>query len=181
MALDIAAASGFQDVYDRLGVEYVVQESGSLHGFADGEFSMVLSVDVLEHVARNKLAETIRSMRRILAPGGISAHQIGIDDHLAHYAPGMSPKAYVKFSDTAWRLFFENRLQYVNRVQACEFEKAFEEAGFVLVEASHTRDEDAIAKIHPARAYSKFAVTELAITRARLVHRVNHGSGRQHG
>lgn len=179
MALEIASAGSLEDVYDRLGLEYVVQESGSLHGFADGEFSMIFSVDVLEHVARNKLAETIRSMGRILAPGGVSAHQIGIDDHLAHYAPGMSSKAYVRFSETAWRLFLENRLQYVNRVQACEFERVFSEAGFVLLEAAHTRDEEAVARIHPARAYSKFSGAELAITRARFVHGVNHGSRKQ--
>lgn len=181
MALDIAASPSLEHLYDRLGLEYVVRESGGLHEFGDGEFSMVFSVDVLEHVARNRLAETIGSVRRVLAPGGISAHQIGVDDHLAHYAPGMSPKAYTEFSDTVWRLFFENRLQYVNRVQACEFEKAFEEAGFTLVEAAHTRDRDAIATIHPARAYSEYAVEELAITRARFVHRVNDGSGVHHG
>lgn len=169
-AREIAAATNFSDLYSRLGCEYVIADSGSLAQFEDGEFSMVLSVDVLEHVARDSVDATISGIARVLAPGGISAHQIGINDHLAAYAPGMPSKAYVGFSEGTWRVLFENRLQYVNRLQACEFAAMFSAAGFDLVGATYHRPPDALTDIRPAGRFTGFDAEELEIAFAQFLH-----------
>ena len=169
-AREIAAATSFSDLYSRMGCEYVVAESGSLAQFGDGAFSMVLSVDVLEHVARDSVDETIGDITRVLAPGGISAHQIGINDHLAAYAPGMPSKSYVGFPEATWRLLFENRLQYINRLQACEFADKFAAAGLDLREATYHRDPDALTGIRPAGRFRGFETAELEIAFAQFLH-----------
>lgn len=169
-AREIAGVTSFSDLYGRFGCEYVVDESGSLAQFADGGFSMVLSVDVLEHVARDRVDETIAGIARVLAPGGISAHQIGINDHLAAYAPGMPSKAYVGFPEGTWRLLFENRLQYINRLQACEFAAKFSAAGFDLREATYHRPPDALTDIRPAGLFRGFETEELEIAFAQFLH-----------
>jgi len=69
---------------------------------------------------------------RILKPGGYMIHQIGIDDHLQHYDPAESPKNYLRFSDRAWKLLFENDVQYFNRLQACDWIDRIGSAGFIV-------------------------------------------------
>jgi hypothetical protein len=69
-----------------------------------------------------------------LKPGAYTIHQIGIDDHLTHYDPKASHKQYLKYSDRVWRGFFENEVQYFNRLQTSDWLEAFVRAGFELVE-----------------------------------------------
>jgi SAM-dependent methyltransferase len=169
-ALEIAASTSFSQLYDRLGCEYVVEESGSLARFDDADFSMVFSVDVFEHVARDSVPDTIQGVARVLAPGGISAHTISVADHLAGFAPGMPPKSYAGFSDKMWRRLFENRVQYVNRMQACEFADQFASAGLALQDAKYFRNPHALDAIRPAGRFLAFDAEELEIVRAELVH-----------
>ncbi|MGH8573588.1 MAG: hypothetical protein ACREX8_13590, partial [Gammaproteobacteria bacterium] len=78
--------------------------------------------------------DLLADFHRTLKPGGYMIHQIGIDDHLQHYDPAESPKNYLRFSDRAWKLLFENDVQYFNRLQACDWIDRIGSAGFVLLE-----------------------------------------------
>ncbi|HXG00530.1 MAG TPA: hypothetical protein VNL69_07080, partial [Bacteroidota bacterium] len=43
-------------------------------------------------------------------------------------------KNYLRYSDTVWRLLFQNDVQYFNRIQRSEWRKYFADAKFELVE-----------------------------------------------
>ena len=145
----ITSAHDWNDLYARTRFEYVIQPQGSLAQFADHEFDSVISFHVLEHVPRANVDSLLQHMHRVLRPGACTIHQIGIDDHLAHYDRNASKKQYLKYSDRIWRAFFENDLQYFNRLQASEWQARFAAAGFELVERiAETRNVDALP-IHP--------------------------------
>ncbi len=75
----------------------------------------------------------LRETLRLLRPGGWALHSIDTQDHLSHYDETVSKKLYLTFSERTWANFFENKVQYINRLQR-EWMALFKEAGFELVE-----------------------------------------------
>jgi cyclopropane fatty-acyl-phospholipid synthase-like methyltransferase len=170
-ARQIAAARSFEELYASLGMVYYVEPDGRLDFLADHSVDVVFSMDVLEHVARPALPDLSRSVSRILRPGGLSIHQIGLDDHLAHYAPGMASKHYLIYSDRIWRLMFENGLQYFNRIQMSDFDELFAQPKFVLLECAADRDAHVLRQLRPHRQYQRYDVEDLTAIRGYLIHR----------
>ncbi len=165
----IMSARNFDELYQEFGLDYIVNEQGSIEQFADSSMDCVFSFHVLEHVPRENTAELIRNMERVLKPGAYSIHQIGIDDHLTHYDSKASPKNYLRYSDKTWKQFFENDLQYVNRLQMSEWLKLFEERGLDSVETTPVYCNIDGLKVHPRfRDYSR---EDLECTILTLVHR----------
>jgi SAM-dependent methyltransferase len=130
----ISQARSFDEVYRLIGAQYVINPNGTLQQFADESFDVVVSCDVLEHVERCIVPEVIQDFHRVLRPGGYAIHQIDIADHFAYFVPSVSRKNYYKYSDATWERYFENKVQYFNRVQRPEWLEWFRDAGFELVE-----------------------------------------------
>jgi len=145
----IISSSDMAELYRRLNFEYVIEPQGSLAQFGDRSFDNVISFHVLEHVPRANVPGLLQHMHRVLKPGATTIHQIGIDDHLAHYDRKASKKQYLKYSDRTWRMLFENRVQYFNRLQASEWERLFTEAGFTLIDRIAETADVRSLRIHP--------------------------------
>jgi SAM-dependent methyltransferase len=167
---NIIAVNGFDELYKLLNMTYQIDLGGTLDSLRENTYDVVFSVDVFEHVGIESLVSTIRNIHRLLKPGGLSIHQIGLDDHLAHYVPGMPSKNYLKYSSFTWKLFFENKLQYINRLQLPQFLSAFDENGFVFI-SSEIEEDAALGKIYPNTEFLQFDRSILNITRAYLIHR----------
>lgn len=130
----ITSAASFPELYHFLGFEYVVDPEGALAFAKDNEYDLILSFHVLEHIQLQVVESHATRMAAALKPGGKQVHQIGIDDHLRHYDMGLSPKHYLRYSDNTWRRFFENDLQYINRLQKSEWEALFHRTGMQILE-----------------------------------------------
>ena len=164
----IKAAESFPPIYSRLHMTYVISPSGSLENFEENEFDVIFSVDVLEHISKRQLEEVALTMFRILKPGGIFLHQIGLDDHLAHYAPGMPGKNYLRYSERTSRLLLDNSVQYHNHLQASDYLRIFQESGFELSSYHLDRDPKSVpAKI--SSEYSKYPKEMIEAVRAAMV------------
>lgn len=164
----IVAAPNFEALYEALGLCYVIKPDGSPRQFADSTFDLIFSFHVMEHVPIGNIEGLLADFHRILKPGGYMIHQVGIDDHLQHYDPAESPKNYLRYSDRAWKLMFENDLQYFNRLQACEWIDRISGAGFVLLERiAETAD---LGRLPIAPRFKHFRQEDLACTILTLVH-----------
>ena len=126
--------TSFEYLYELLGFEYVLDKKGRLTSFDDDSFDLVISDNVLEHVERTALQKNIKDIARILKPGGFSCHHIVLSDHLAEYDSQIHRKNYLRYSEKVWKTFFENKVQYINRVQSPEWLRLFRAAGFQLLE-----------------------------------------------
>lgn len=166
----IIAVDSFEKLYRLLNMTYVIDQKGCLDLLPDNAFDVVFSVDVLEHVDKDLVGSSIRGIYRILKPGGISVQQIGLDDHLSHYVPGMPSKNYMRYSSKAWKLYFENRLQYINRLQLPDFLSLFGNNDFELIEQI-TEEDPGLDKLQLASEYLCFDSKTIRATRAYLVHR----------
>ncbi len=127
---EILRTRSFDELYELLGFRYLLNSAGLPEELDDNSFDMVFSWNVLEHVHRSVLPQLLSKCCRVLRPGGHSIHKIDLSDHLSHYDPSMSMKNYLRYSDQTWRRFFENDVQYFNRVQPLEWSQLFREAGF---------------------------------------------------
>lgn len=130
----ILSVDSFDELYELLGFEYVVEPTGTLARFPDATFDAVFSFAVLEHVKKEALAEYVRGLHRLLRPGGYSVHEIDLKDHLHYCDPSASAKNYLGYSDRVWRRYFESEFHYINRVQRAEWLEMFRAAGLELAE-----------------------------------------------
>jgi hypothetical protein len=166
----VAAAPTIDDVYASLKMSYVVDAEGSLDSLPDAEYDVLFSMDVLEHVQRRGMMAAVRSYHRLLRPGGLSLHQVGIDDHFSHGVPAASPKHYLQFSRRQWAAMVSS-LQYHNRLQAGHFQSIFASCGFELIGCTRLQDADALNGLRVHDEWQRAMAEDLKTVRAHLVHR----------
>lgn len=167
---ELARAQSFEQVYRLLGHRYVVNPQGDLSCFHDNQFSFVVSCSVLEHVDANIIPTFVEGCYRVLKPGGYTLHLIDLSDHLAHYdIDRICHKNYIRYSDATWCRFFQNQVQYFNRVQPREWLSHFASAGFKLVqERRNTINLDGVAI---SSKYSDMDPGDLACSAMNVIYR----------
>jgi SAM-dependent methyltransferase len=171
LAERISRVPSFEALYRLTGATYAVEESGDFRSVVEPQFDCVMSVDVLEHVAESELDKCIANIARVLNEGGVSAHQIGLNDHLNNYASGMPSKNYLRFSDPVWRCVFENKVQYINRMQAPHYRRLFASHHLAAESESLGCDWRLPKLLQPASRYRQLGMEDLCATRMTVIHR----------
>jgi len=130
---------------------------------------MVVSGGVLEHIPKGNVPGLLAEMRRVLVPSGWSLHSIDTQNHLSYYHPKVSRKMYLTFSDRTWRNVFENRVQYINRLQRREWLELFTAAGFKLFEEDSWYTD--LGQLQLAGRFRGMDKRDLECTGPRLLHK----------
>jgi cyclopropane fatty-acyl-phospholipid synthase-like methyltransferase len=154
-------------LYREFNMNYRIDGSGSLTGYEDSVYDAVMSFHVLEHVPADSIRDTVANIFRTLKPGAMAIHQIGIDDHLSHYDPKESRKNYLRFSTNTWKRWFENVVQYHNRLQPAEHVEICRKVGFEVCETASGYCDIHDLKINPE--WSRFSDEDLSATNFTLV------------
>jgi len=162
----VSKVESFEELYALLGFKYVVNGEGSLAQFPSQSFDLVVSAGVLEHVHKDALPKLVAETHRMLKPGGMALISVDTSDHLSHYDSSVSKKKYLSYSEPVWKMLFENRIQYINRVQRGEWIDLFTRNGFDIVEED-SRHID-ISDLRPAGPYSRMNDRDLACTTVRV-------------
>lgn len=144
----ILSVSSFDELYSIFNAKYTIDTEGSLASYPSTSYDLVFSFHVMEHVHRSSIEESIEHMFRMLKPGGFCIHQIGIDDHLAHYDSKVSQKNYLQFSLSKRKYLFENIVQYHNVLQGEDYQRLFRMKGFEIVEINRDRCDISRLTIH---------------------------------
>lgn len=144
----ILSASSFDELYSIFNAKYTIDNEGSLADYPSASYDLVFSFHVMEHIHRSSIEESIEHMFRMLKPGGFCIHQIGIDDHLAHYDSKVSQKNYLQFSLSKRKYLFENIVQYHNVLQGEDYQRLFRMNGFETVEINRERCDISRLTIH---------------------------------
>ncbi len=135
----IQTVDSFDELYRRFNANYTIDSKGSLANYPADKYDAITSFHVMEHIGRSFIEQSIADMFRMLKPGGYCIHQIGIDDHLAHYDSKVSKKNYLRYSLANRKYLFENVVQYHNVLQGADFQRFFRNAGFDIVEIDRER------------------------------------------
>jgi SAM-dependent methyltransferase len=100
----------------------------------DASVDYVFSMATIEHL--NDPLQSILEWKRVLKPGGISAHIAALADHRDF----SKPYEYLKLDPAAWRGRFgpggAPLHEFVNQWRPVDFRRAFEQAGFEILEYS---------------------------------------------
>ena len=145
----IEGAETFDNLYDMLGFRYVLDPDGLMKSLPREAFCVAISAGVMEHIPAATAPQFVSNMASLLVTGGLAIHSINIRDHLAAYDPSASPKQYLAYSEPHWRRWYENRVQYINLIQRCDWLRMFTQAGFSLVEEDGYYDDLTGLRIHP--------------------------------
>ncbi len=102
-------------------------------GFADEKIDFLFSHATFEHV--RDPVKCIKEIKRILKPGGLTAHCIDLRDHRDFNRP----LEFLRESEESWRFIMDDYCRfvphgYMNRFRASEFRSVFESEGFEILE-----------------------------------------------
>lgn len=116
------------ELLEPLGVRLMVGDAQRLT-LPPRSVDLFVSNNTLEHVAPDVLAQILVEFRRLAGPNAVMSHFIDISDHYWHFDRSITPFNYMRYTDRSWRLL-NNRLQYQNRLQACDYRELIKGAGF---------------------------------------------------
>jgi SAM-dependent methyltransferase len=119
------------DTLDR--VTYICPMALESASFPDGHFDLVVSNVVAEYFRDPEAG--VENIVRMLAPGGISLHQIRL---LGHWG-SRDPSDFLRPSERAWRLATSHRRGQPNRWRLSDWVAAFERHGAPIVETNVPR------------------------------------------
>lgn len=165
----ILEANDYESLYRILGFEYILDPAGKLEVLEKGSFDFLVSGGVLEHIGAQDARQFVYGMSRLLRPGGLMVHSINIRDHLYQYDRSVTKKHYLQYSDRAWRRYFANDLQYINRIQRSQWLEYFQAAGLELVE--EVSEPEDISTIVISDDYARFEKSDLSCGGLHLTHR----------
>jgi hypothetical protein len=164
---EIQKVTSFDELYSLLNFRYVLDPGATMSCLDGNRFQLIVSAGVFEHVRKEGLSDFVANWAKLLVPGGFAMHSINIADHLAHYDSTASPKQYLGFSETVWKRFFENDVQYINRVQRSEWLKIFDSAGLILRDETGSYADLAGLKIN--KRYIGIETRDLQCTNLRVL------------
>lgn len=132
-------AAGAEALYDHLGIGGVLDKiryewpcTAEDAQFGDSSFDIIYSHAAYEHF--RDPAQATKNIARMLAPGGVTTHQVDFRDHLDF----RRPLDFLRHSDRKWRLATSNRMWWTNRWRASDLLDAFRAAGLTVIEARVT-------------------------------------------
>jgi len=145
----IDGAETFDDLYKLLGFRYVLDPTGLMECLPRNAFRLAISAGVMEHIQASDAPQFVSNMASLLAVGGLGFHSIALMDHLSFYDRSASPKQYLTYSDSQWKFWCENSVQYFNRIQRSEWLRMFARAGLSVLEERAATANMAGLRIHP--------------------------------
>lgn len=113
------------DILQACSAHYGTEGIKSLGEIPDATVDFIWSNAALEHIRRHLFLDTMRELRRVISPDGISSHTVDLRDHLGNALNSL------RFSESAWE---SDRLArsgfYTNRIRFTEMLDLFGRAGF---------------------------------------------------
>ena len=124
-APDVAGVRSLDDVQAACSARYETNGLASLRALPDASFDFIFSNGVLQSVSRDELPETMRELRRLVHPEGVSVHSIDLRDTM-----GQSLN-HLRFPERVWdSRWFRKAGFHTNRLRFSEMMDISRRAGF---------------------------------------------------
>ncbi len=170
-AISAAAGSDVSARYralqaDRLPIDYRAPADATATGLPDNSVDIVFSNSVLEHVPHANIRMMMQEAYRVLRPGGLCMHSVNCADHYAYFDKSITFMNYYQFTDRNWK-FWNNALQYQNRMRPQDFIELSEAAGLKTVLAKHKPRPELLAALPSLRIapeFERYSPEQLACT-----------------
>jgi len=123
---------------------------------------------VLNHIPVKILLPELVALRRMLTDEGRMYVLIRHDDHWAFHDPSANQFNYYRYSDRSYKLLFETKFEFQNRLVRQEWLEIFDQCGLEVEERTDVitdQSKEQISKLpHIDSRFSKYPLDELAIS-----------------
>ena len=171
--LAIRQVGGLDQIADQLGIRYLAPTDADQLPFSPGEIDIVCSRAVLEHIPRQTLRRIFQEFARLLQPGlGLMCHIVDNSDHWAHGDKRLSMLNFLRYSESTWKWFANNPLDFMNRMRHSEYLALLRECGFeVSLDASNPDSKalEDLESIPISDTFRQFSPVDLAILTSQFV------------
>ena len=162
----VSSAKDLTALLRSMNIDYRAPADAAQTGLPEGSVDVVCSYAVLEHVPESLIGELAVETRRILKPGGLAIHYIGLFDH--HHKCGVH---FLQIPAKWWAFFGQNRISYHNRLRERQFVEIFRSYGGSVSVVSHTTNPTdllALGTMTIDPSFAGFTHEELAISTSLL-------------
>jgi hypothetical protein len=148
-----------------LGMVYAAPYD-ELAGKIAGQVDFITATQMLYHLDMATLKVVCTTVFRLLKPGGCFMAQQHMRQPLDSLESPVSPFYSLRYSEWFWEKFIRSPMVWYNRLKACDYRQALEQAGFEMAhfEVEPGRPEDFAlldqARIHPM--FARYTREELA-------------------
>jgi len=164
----MAAATDLGEFLRISRIAYHAPADAATANLAAASIDIVFSNSVLEHVPAVSIAGLMRETRRVLRRDGVAIHSVNCGDHYAYFDRKITQIHYLRYGELHWS-FWNNALQYQNRLRANDFIEIAERAGLsVVLNRQKPRAElleriDSMPIAKPFRRYSREQVCTTSV------------------
>jgi hypothetical protein len=147
----------WEELLAETNITYHAPADAARTGLETGSVRLVYSRAVLQHIPPEVLEGIFSEAMRILEPGGMMWHRLGLTDQLSLFDRRLSRIHYLRYSEEDWQKLAGNRYAYCNRWRISDFVGLAERTGFI-VEISRARmDPEAVSFARSGGVHPDFA------------------------
>jgi SAM-dependent methyltransferase len=156
-----------EEIYEACGFVPCVTRDVMEPFLAEGSIDFMVSNCVLNHIPPRLLAMELHTLRQMLKPDGRMYHLLGHDDHWTFHDPSANRFNYYRYSDRYYRMFFETKLEYQNRLVKQEWLRIFDrvelevEDYYPVITDTSRKEIEELPKIN--ERFARYPLEELAI------------------
>lgn len=173
-ALDCPADASLAELLEHFRLVYLAPADATALALDDGSIDIAISRAVLEHIPPPTLGHIFTELHRVLKADGGMCHIVDNSDHWWHRDARLSRVNFLRYSESRWRWFAINPLDYQNRLRHSDYLRLARQAGFQIAEDRSVPDARALAELQHLRVDRTFAAyrpDDLAVLISRFVAR----------
>lgn len=124
-APDLSGVDSLEALLETCRATYLTNGLEGLAAIPAGSVDLAFSQAVMEHVRLHEVNPTLAELRRVVAPEGVTTHQVDLKDHLG------GALNHLRFSEATWEADWMSQSGfYTNRIRFADYVRRFEAAGF---------------------------------------------------
>jgi SAM-dependent methyltransferase len=153
----LRSAPDLETLLERARIAYRAPADAAVTGLPDHSVDLVLSHGVLELVPVEGLRRLTEEARRILKPGGVALHFIGLGDPFAGSGRRPGFMNFLRYSPRWWNFFMQNKIGSNNRLREKEFVELFRSHGANVRVMEHVLRPQDVEAVKAMRVHPRFA------------------------
>ncbi len=173
-ALECPPAAKLDELLEHFGLTYLAPADATALPLENGAIDIGISRAVLEHIPAPILARIFHELHRVTSRSGGVCHIVDNSDHWSHGDARLSRINFLRYSESRWRWFAINPLDYQNRLRHSDYLHLAQRAGFRIVEDRSVPDARTLEDLQRVRvdsAFERYRADDLAILTSRFVAR----------
>jgi len=156
-----------EDIYEACNFIPCITKKTDTPFLPENSIDFMVSNCVLNHIPVDILVPELKSLSKILKNEGYMYFLLGHDDHWTFHDRSANQFNYYRYSDTYYKLMFETKFEFQNRLVKKEWLKIFEQCELEVIDYyAHINEESKkqIANLpHIDSRFAKYPLEELAI------------------